>query len=306
MPSTPTHADALPAGEMRGAFLAALLANGFWGFLPIVFHFLAGVNALTAVANRTLWSLLVVGAILAVGGRLAGVRMALRDWRTVGGLVISAVLLAGNWLLYVWAVQTGHVLEGSFGYFINPLVNVATGMLFFGERQNRWQALAIFIAVVAIGIQAVGVGGVPYIALGLALSFGAYGYVRKTVHVPSTTGLFIETLVLLPPAVLYIVYSLLTEGAGPYLDPRLLTLLILTGPATAAPLLFFAYAVRRLRLTTVGMLQYISPSIQFLLAITLFHEQLTPVRLLSFVLIWVSLAVFSADSWRQRGARAFA
>jgi chloramphenicol-sensitive protein RarD len=297
---------ALPSAELRSAFIAGLGANVFWGLLPILFHFLDGASALTAVANRMVWSLLVVGIILGVGGRFAGVLAVLKDWRTVRGLLLSALLLAGNWLLYVWAVQNGHVLEGSFGYFINPLVNVATGMLFFGERQNRWQALAIFIAIVAIGIQAVGIGGVPYISLGLALSFGFYGYVRKTVHVPSTTGLFVETLVLLPLAVLYIAYSLLTEGAAPYLDPRTLTLLVLTGPATAAPLLLFAYAVRRLRLTSVGMLQYIAPSFQFVLAVGFFHEQLTPVRLLSFVLIWISLAVFSADSWHQHSARALA
>jgi chloramphenicol-sensitive protein RarD len=293
----------LPEGEARGAFLSGLAANVLWGVLPILFHFLDGVSAMTAVANRMAWSLLVVGIILAVTGKFADVGAALKDWRTVRGLFMSAVLLAGNWVLYVWAVQTGHVLEASFGYFINPLVNVATGMLLFGERQNRWQALSILIAILAIVIQAIGIGGVPYISLGLALSFGAYGYFRKTVHVSSTTGLFVETLVLLPFAFGYILYGIATEGGGPYADPRLMALMVLSGPATAAPLLFFAYTVRRLRLTTVGMLQYIAPSMQFVLAITFFHEHLNAVRLASFALIWLSLAVFSADSWRQRGVR---
>jgi len=306
-------ADSNPAGGQaqsgaaavdRAGLFAAFLAYGFWGFLPLLFHMLEGVEAALIVAHRTLWSLVLVGVIIVLGRRRAELAAALRDRRAVRTLVLSALLLAANWLLYVWAVETGQVLEASFGYFINPLVNVAIGMVFLGERQNLWQGVSIAIAAVGIAVQAIGVGGVPFIALGLAVSFGFYGFSRKTVQVESTTGLFIETLVLTPLALLYIGHSLATHGAGIHEDPRLVALLLATGPATALPLLLFAFAVRRLRLTTIGMLQYLAPSLQFLLAITYFGEALTPIRLVSFALIWISLAVFTADSLRRRARSA--
>ena len=218
-------------------------------------------------------------------------------------IALSAVLLVGNWLLYVWAVATGQVLEASFGYFINPLVNIAIGMILLGERQNRMQTIAIIMAVVAILIQTAGLGRVPLIALGLAFSFGFYGFIRKTAHAGPATGLFAETIVVAPFALAYVVFDLATNGVGVHADPAMLLLLMLTGPIPAVPLLLFAYGVRRLRLTTIGMFQYLAPSIQFLLAIALFGEALNPLRLLSFVLIWLSLVVFSWDSFRQRRAR---
>jgi chloramphenicol-sensitive protein RarD len=238
--------------------------------------------------------------IIAATGGGAEVWRVLTDWRRMRVIALSAVLLVANWLLYVWAVETGQVLEASFGYFINPLVNVAIGMVLLGERQNRLQTLAIGIAVVAILIQAVGLGKVPFIALGLAFSFGFYGFIRKTAQAGPATGLFAETVVVAPLAMGYIAYDLAVHGAGVHADPGLMLLLVATGPATAVPLLLFAYGVRRLRLTTIGMFQYLAPSIQFLVAITLFNEALNPMRLLSFGLIWLSLMVFSYDSFRQR------
>lgn len=290
--------------ESRGGLPAALVAYGMWGFLPLLFHFLDGVGAVTIVAERTIWSLLLVGLILFFSGRFREVRSALADPRVLRGMALSCVLLAVNWLLYVWAVETGQVLEASFGYFINPLVNIAIGMVLLGERQNFWQAVAIGIAVIAIAIQAVGIGRVPYVALSLALTFGFYGYFRKTAKVQSTAGLFVETLMLSPFAAGYIIYGFVTAGAGPHADPVLALLLVATGPATAVPLLLFAFAVQRLRMTTIGMLQYLAPSIQFVLAITVFQEHLNGIRLFSFALIWLSLIVFTVDSvLRQRSAR---
>lgn len=255
------------------------------------------------VAERTLWSLVLLAGVLFVVKGFPEVRSLLADWRKMRVIALSALLLVGNWLLYVWAVETGQVLEASFGYFINPLVNVAIGMIFLGERQNRLQTIAIVIAAVAILIQAAGLGNVPYIALGLAFSFGFYGFIRKTAQAGPATGLFAETLVVAPFAMAYIVFDIATNGPGAHADPGLMLLLVLTGPATAVPLLLFAYGVRRLRLTTIGMFQYLAPSIQFLVAILLFGEQLNSLRLLSFVLIWLSLVVFSYDSFRQRRAR---
>jgi chloramphenicol-sensitive protein RarD len=281
----------------RAGFGAGLGAYLLWGFLPLLFHLLEAAGSVTVVANRTIWSLIFVGAILVAGRRMGEVKAALGHWPTLRSMIISSVLLAANWLVYVWAVETGQVLEGSFGYFINPLVNVAIGMAVLGERQNRWQMLAILVAIVAIGIQAIGIGRVPFIALTLAFSFGFYGFFRKTAKVASTSGLFVETLILVPVALAYLGYTFVRDGGfGIHGDPYYMTLLVLTGPATAVPLLLFAFAVQRLRLTTIGMLQYIGPTIQFLLAIFILHEPMNATRLLSFGLIWLSLGIYTADS----------
>lgn len=299
--AAPARAPAgVDANETRKGVVAALSAYLLWGFLPILFRLLEEAGALLIVAERTLWSLVLLAIIIAATGGFGEVWRVLTDWRRMRVIALSAVLLVANWLLYVWAVETGQVLEASFGYFINPLVNVAIGMVLLGERQNRLQTLAIGIAVVAILIQAVGLGKVPFIALGLAFSFGFYGFIRKTAQAGPATGLFAETVVVAPLAMGYIAYDLAVHGAGVHADPGLMLLLVATGPATAVPLLLFAYGVRRLRLTTIGMFQYLAPSIQFLVAITLFNEALNPMRLLSFGLIWLSLMVFSYDSFRQR------
>ncbi|HEV2518640.1 MAG TPA: EamA family transporter RarD [Devosia sp.] len=280
---------------------AGIATYVMWGFLPLLFNLLNHVGAATVVANRTLWSLLVLGVIMILGGRLAEVRAALRDPRTVTSMALAALILGANWLIYIYAVETGQVLEASFGYFILPLVNVATGVLLLGERLNRWQLVAIAIAAVAIAIQAVSIGGIPYVALGLALTFAVYGYLRKTAKVGSAPGLFVETIVLAPLAIAFLGYSFVRDGGlGWHADPYSLSLLALTGPATVVPLLLFAFAVQRLKMTTVGMLQYIAPSITFILAITLFGEHLNAVRLGSFALIWVSLIVYTTDSVLRR------
>lgn len=299
-----TASPAISDRDARAGLGAGVGAYILWGFLPLLFHLLAGAGSVTVVADRTIWSLLLVGGIVVFGRRLGEVKAALGDWPTLRSMMISSALLCANWLIYVWAVETGQVLEGSFGYFINPLVNVAIGMVALGERQNRWQWVAIVVAIIAIGIQAIGIGRVPFIALSLALSFGFYGFFRKTAKVASTSGLFVETLMLLPLAIGYIGYTFVRDsGLGVHGDAYYLSLLILTGPATAAPLLLFAFAVQRLRLTTIGMLQYIGPTIQFLLAVFAFHEALNGLQLLSFGLIWLSLAIYSADSlWRRRAA----
>lgn len=288
------------ATDLRNGVLAALAAYTLWGFLPLLFRQVEAADSVLIVAERTIWSLVLLAGILAFSGGFGEVRALFADRKRALGTLLSAVLLAGNWLLYVWAIQTGQVLEASFGYFINPLINVLMGMILLGERQNRLQTISILIAVIAIGIQAVGLGGVPFIALGLALSFGFYGYFRKTAQLGPASGLFAETAMLLPVALGYVIFGLVTTGPGVHADPYTMTWLVLTGPATAIPLLLFAFAVRRLRLTTIGMFQYIAPSIQFLLAVFLFGEHLNGVRLLSFALIWVSLMVFSYDSFRRR------
>ncbi len=279
---------------------AALGAYGVWGFFPVLFRALESVNPVAVVANRIVWSFFLVGAILWQRGRMPEVRATLSDWPTMRGVLLSSLLLAINWLVFVWAVDMGRVLEVSFGYFINPLVSVAIGMVLLGERLNRWQTLAIAVALIAVAIQAAGLGQFPLVSVTLALSFGFYGYIRKTVSVGSAPGLFVETLVMLPLAAGYILYTLMTEGSGPYADLWLLFLLVLTGPATSGALILFAYAARRLPLSLIGMFQYIAPSLHFVIAIWWFGEPLNLIQLLSFALIWVSLAIYTGDSYNRR------
>jgi chloramphenicol-sensitive protein RarD len=298
-----TNAPVISDPQQRRAGLASgLLAYFLWGFLPLLFKLVEHVGSVAVVAERTFWSLLIVGAIVVVGRRLDEVRRALRDPRTLRAMALSAMLLASNWLIYVYAVESGQVLQASFGYFINPMINVAIGMVFLGERQNLTQSIAIAIAVVALVIQAVGLGQVPFIALSLAITFAFYGYVRKTAPVASTTGLFVETLLLSPLAIGYLIYGFVSEGLGAHADPQTAFFLLLTGPATAAPLLLFSFAIQRLRLTTIGMLQYVAPSIAFVLAITVFGEELNLTRIVSFCLIWLSLAIFTLGSMKRQAA----
>ncbi len=294
-----TSALKTPA-PLNSGVMAALGAYGTWGLFPLMFRLLDGVSSPTIVAHRVVWSLVFVGVILKWNGRLGEVAAALKNRRTLMLIALSAALLAINWLIFIWAVETQRVLEVSLGYFINPLVNVALGMAFLAERQNRWQWLAIIIGVVAMVLQSVGLGAFPFVSLFLALSFGVYGYLRKTVDVGSAPGLFVETLIMLPVALAYLAYIFFANGAGVLGDPLKMTYLVLTGPATAAALLMFAFGARRLRLTTIGMFQYLAPSMHFITAVWLFNEPLNTIQLLSFLMIWVSLGIYSFDSLYKR------
>lgn len=287
------------ANATRNGVIAAVMAHLLWGFLPLLFRSLHDAGAALIVAERTLWSLVLLTAIICIGGNISKTLEFLSDRRRLVAVVAAATLLMVNWLLYVWAVETQQVLQTSFGNFINPIVNVALGMVFLGERHNRVQVLSISIAGIAIVIQAIGLGTVPVVALGIALTFGFYGLIRKQVQVGPAIGLFAETAIMAPLALGYVAFDLMKNGIGVHGDPGSMALFVLTGPATAIPLLLFAYGLKRLRLTTLGMLQYVAPSIQFLIAIFLFGEAIDPFRLISFGLIWVSLLIFSLDVFRR-------
>ncbi len=302
---TPTNensasSDVRPSSDVRLGVFAALGAYGVWGVFPLLFKMLDGVSPTLIVAHRVVWSLIFVGGILQWQGRMGEVRAALRDRKVLSIIGLSAAFLALNWLVFIWAVGAGRVLEISLGYFLNPLVNVAFGMAFLGEKQNRWQWVAIVLAIVAVGVQSVGLGAFPIASITMAFSFGFYGFLRKTVSVGSAPGLFIETLLMLPIALLYIGYIILNSGMGVHGDPKLMSYLVLTGPITAGALLLFAFAARQLRLTTLGMFQYIAPTMHFLTAIYIFHEPLNTVQLISFVMIWVSLGIYTMDSLGSR------
>jgi len=292
----------ITAESQREGLIAALVAYTVWGFFPLMFLQLEGVDPVLIVAHRIVWSLIVVGAILLVRNRLAEVSQALRDPQVLWRLGASTTFVAVNWLTYVWAVVNDRVLETSFGYFLNPLVNVLLGMVLLGERQNRWQWVAIAIAAVAMVLQTIGLNGFPWLAVVIAVTFALYGYMRKSVNVSSAPGLFVETLLLMPLSVGYIIYTIVVDGIGPHGTAHGWFWLIFTGPATSLTLLLFAFGVQRLRLTTIGIIQYIAPSIQFMLAVTLLGETLNEMRLLSFALIWVSLVIFTVDSIRRARA----
>lgn len=283
---------------MRSGILFAALAYTFWGLLPIYFHLLAEVPALEMVAHRTVWALVFVLGVLAVRRQWAWMRTVVRQPRVLGAFALSALLLSANWLVYVWAVHHEHVLDASLGYFILPLVNVALGFVFLRERPRPGQWLAVAVATAGVLWLTVQAGHMPWIALALALSFGFYGLLRKVATLGALEGLTLETLMLMPVALAYLVWEA-SQGRGVAVqgDAVALAWLLVAGPLTAVPLLLFAAAARRIPLTTMGILQYISPSLQLALGVWLFHEPLPGVRLFGFVLIWTALLLYTLESW---------
>ena len=259
------------------------------------------------MANRIVWSLVLVAVVLAFLGRWAWLGNAARTPRTLVAYLATAVLLFANWMTWIWAVTNGRVVDASLGYFMTPLVNVALGTLVLGERPRATQWGAVGLAGVGVAVMTATTGALPWIGLVLAFSFGLYGLVRKTAPLGALEGLSLETLILFPAALAYLAWR---WGAAPTAFPApsaaVNLWLIGLGPATAVPLLCFAYGARRLPLTTLGLLQYLSPSIQFLLGVLVFGETLGAGRLAGFALIWAGLALYSADAWRQRGRDAAA
>lgn len=283
----------------RRGVAMAIGAYGLWGVMPTYFHQIAKVPAAQIVSHRIGWSLLlVIGLILATGATRT-IRVAMRQPRVIGVLAITAALIAVNWLVYIWAVQHGHVLEASLGYFMNPLVNVALGILFLKERLRPWQAIAVALAAIGVGYTVLAQGAAIWIALVLALSFGIYGLLRKVVAVDALGGMAIETAILAPLAVGYLAWEA-SRGAMVFVQGDWTTdlLLIGSGPATATPLLLFAIAARRLRYATIGLIQYLAPTMIFAQAVWLFGEPLTHSHVVAFALIWTGLAIYAIDSLR--------
>jgi chloramphenicol-sensitive protein RarD len=276
----------------------ALLAYGSWGLSPIFWKLLTGIPALELVAQRTIWGLATFAGLAFWRGQGGAVRQALRTPRILRTLVLSSLLLSSNWLIYIYAIINNRVIEASLGYFINPLVSVVLGMLFLGERLRRVQWLAVGLAAIGVLVLAMRTTGVPWIPLWLAVSFALYGYLRKTVPVDALPGSTIEALCVTPIGVAYLVW-LGPAGHLGHVDVTTHILFVATGAVTALPLLWFTHAARRLTLTTLGFIQYSSPSLQLLLAVAVYGEEFTPARQQSFAFIWAGLLVFSVDSWRH-------
>jgi chloramphenicol-sensitive protein RarD len=292
--------SSVPAGSHRGGLPYALAAYTIWGFVPLFFKLLESVPAVEVLAQRIIWSLPLCFLIMVFRRQITGYLAALRDPRVLRMLLASALLIAVNWLVYIFAIFTGHVLAASLGYYLNPLINVMLGMLFLGERLGRLQLVAVVIAGIGGAILLAGALDTLWISLTLALTFGFYGLIRKIVPVGSLPGLAIETTLLMPLALAAAGWYLwVGDGRGFGADSSISLLLMAGGIVTAVPLLLFATAARRMSYAALGFAQYLAPTLQFLLGLFAFHEPLKPVQLACFVLIWISIAVFSFDMWRK-------
>lgn len=291
--------------KFREGLFYGLAAYGLWGLVPLYFRLLVGhLGALDILAYRVVWSMVFLTAVLFAGRRWGKVRDVLRNRQAVVVLSVTTVLIALNWLFYILAVVLEKVVQASLGYFITPLFSVVLGMVFFQEKLRPLQWLALGLATCGV-LRLAWVGGEwPWIAIILAVSFGFYGLLRKRIPVDGLVGLSVETLFLLPAAGGYFLFAWLSEPPDLWhFDPVLALLLFLSGIVTAVPLLCFGQAAQRLPLSTLGFMQYLSPSLQLVIAVAIFGEELSWEQFYCFVLIWVALALFSVDSYRQFRAK---
>lgn len=291
--------EAARASVVQGSILGAG-AYVVWGLVPLFWKQLQHVPSSEIMLFRIGCTVLFCLALVAWMGRLTGLAAIVRDRRTIGLLAISSALIGANWWIFIWAVNDNRILETSLGYFINPLMSIFLGVAVLGERLNRLQTAAVAIAALGVLYQAVALGAVPWVSLTLAASFAVYGLVRKHTPVQSIDGLLVETTLILPIALLYGGW-LLSQGNMRFVDetPTTQFLLLLAGPATAIPLMLFASAVRRVRLSTMGFLQYIAPTLTMLTAVFVYHEPFDHTRAITFGLIWLALALVSYDLIRR-------
>ncbi len=286
-------------------FTAAAAAFAIWGIFPLYLHPLREVSPFQIVAHRIVWSCMFVLAWMAVRGELPILRATLGNRSVLWRLALTAALITVNWIVYVWAATHGHVVESSLGYFINPLVNVLLGVALLSERLTRAQWIAVALAATGVAHLTIVAGRPPWIALTLALSFGTYGLIRKVVKVESLPGLATETLVLLPSAVAYLLWC---ESAGigalGHAGATIHGFLVGSGPLTAIALFLFAYGARLLPYSTVGVLQYITPTLQFACGVFAFHEPFERTRAIGFALIWAALLIYACEGlWLSRKER---
>lgn len=294
----------------RAGLLCGFAAYGLWGLAPLFWPLLQPAGAVEILAHRMVWSLVVVGLILLVLRRWSWVGPLLRQPRRLGLVALAATAISVNWGLYIWGVNSGHVVETALGYFINPLVSIGFGVLLLRERLRPAQWAAVGVGVVAVGVLAVGYGKLPWISLTLAFSFATYGLVKKRIGLDGLESLAAETAVQFLPALGFLVYLTArgdsTFGSGGGMGHSVL--LVSCGVITAGPLILFGAAAVRLPLSTIGMLQYLTPTSQFILGVTLFHESMPPERWAGFALVWLALALLTWDALHtaHRARRALA
>jgi len=291
------------AKRTRDGFLASVTAYLIWGLVPLYFKRLAEVPATEIIAHRVLWSLLLMTAFLGLGRGFADARGVIGNPRLMLRVTLAAALVMTNWLVFVYGVNANRILETSLGYFILPLVSIGLGLLVLGERLRPLQWVAVALGAAGVAVEAVRVGGLPWISLALAGTFGIYGLLRKQLPLDAASGLFLETLAMTPVAVGYLIWLGGHGGTHFGIDLARDLLLAASGPVTAIPLLLFAVGARRLRLNAMGFLQYLAPSMTFLLAVFVYDEPLGPSRVLTFAAIWSGLLCYSIDLLRHSRRR---
>lgn len=289
----------IPDSTPKSGLAPAVGAYLIWGFLPLYLILVRAVPAFEFVAWRIIWTLPICILIVAIRRQGPDVRAALADRRTLGWLALSSLLIGVNWLVYIWAIQTGEVYAASLGYYINPLINVLLGTLLLGERLNKTQWVAVAIAALGVALLAETALTTLWISLVLAVTFGSYGLVRKQIPVGSLPGLTIESALLLAPSILLAGWFAQTQGSAFLVSPQLSALIVLGGFLTAIPLLLFAIAARRMPYSRLGFLQFISPSIVFVLGLTVFEQPLQPAQIACFACIWLAAAIFAWDLVRR-------
>lgn len=287
--------------ETRTGIFFALAAFASWGLLPVYWKFLAGVPSHEILMHRILWTSVFALVLVAIAGRSAEVRAILRTPRQLLALTASSLLLAGNWLVFIWAVHRGEIVATSLGYYLNPMISVGLGVFVLGETLRPLQLVAVAIAAIGVIAFSVLSGELPWISLVLATSFALYGLIRKQVPVASIAGIAVETGILAPIAAAGLAWRE-WHGAGAFSQPAQhlgheRALLIAAGVVTALPLIWFASAARRLRLSTIGLLQYLAPSLALVIAVLAYGEPFTQAHAISFLFIWTALALYSFASW---------
>jgi chloramphenicol-sensitive protein RarD len=283
----------------RQGALSALAAYFIWGMFPLYFKALAAVPSPEVLANRISWGVVSTVALVLITGKAEALADVFRDRKRLLGLTGSAVCITINWGVYIWSVANHHALDASIGYYVLPLVSLVLAALFFHERLNRRQMVSVLLVLVGVGVLASGLQGVPWIVIILSLSFGGYGMLRKMVPVDALVGLTVETLLLCPFAIGYL---LTRDGGGSLLAGGWTSfLLVAAGPVTALPLVMFAYGARRLKLSTLGLMQYINPGIQMVIAVLLFGEPFTRTHAITFAFIWGGLLLYSVPIKRRNG-----
>lgn len=289
-----------PARLRRRGFAAAVAAYVTWGLFPIYFKSIKTVPPLQILSHRVVWSMVFLAVMVSWRRRWRELGTAFRGGKLPVYLA-STTLISANWLLFIWAVNTGRVLESSLGYFVNPLVNVVLGMLFLRERLSRPQGIAVALAGVGVLALAVRLGAFPWVSLALAGTFGFYGLVRKKARIDPIVGLLVETALLAPVALLYLgALAVRGQGAFGYAGGGTTLLLAAAGVITAVPLIWFAVGMHALRLSTMGLVQYVTPTMQFLLAVALYRERFTSAHAVAFGCIWTSLALYTFDTLRAQ------
>jgi chloramphenicol-sensitive protein RarD len=306
MATTETAEKATIANEdTLAGFLYALTAYLLWGGLPLYLKLVAHIPPLEVVAHRVLWSLPIAAVVLLLRGRMSEIGVLLRQPKKIGMAMITAGLVSVNWLTYVYAIGSGHALESALGYYINPLISIIIAAIFLGERIAGLKLVAVGLAAIAVAILAYDAGGLPWISLVLAISWGFYAFFKKSLPLGPNQGFFLEVLILAMPAIGYILY-LETGGQGHFIHGAGMNdvwLLMFSGVATAAPLMIYANGAKLLRLSTIAVMQYIAPTIVFLMAVFLFHEPFGMAKLVAFLFIWSALIVYTLSMLRGTRAR---